>query len=175
MAGMLGMEQPQNAQVDADNDSDNDLNPAGDNDIVQDQGHQSIMNSVQRVVLAAQKIMYSKQTHGFFMKQLDAFEDPREKAGMGALALIGILMKESGGKVDPRTVVPVGVILVADILDFIGKTTGQDFTEDDNKQAMVIFLQKITQLVGGGGQQQPMQQQPMNQGGMQQPMQQGGM
>jgi hypothetical protein len=127
--------------------------PAGN--MPQPQDHAAIMKRVNNVVMAAQKIMYGDKTSKMFMKQLQASgKTPEERAGMAAAGVIALLLQQVDGKMDPRTLVPAGVIIVADLMDFLGQTEGQKFGEDENNEAIKIFLEQLTQAAGG---QQPAQ------------------
>jgi len=124
--------------------------------------HESIMGRVKKVVMAAQQVMYNPKTSKMFIQQLQsAGKTPIERAGIAAAGVMAILMQQANGKMDPRTIVPAGVIVVADIMDFLSKTEGQQFGEEENNEAIKVFLTKITQAIGAQPQQaqQPQQQQ----------------
>lgn len=119
-----------------------------------EQNHAEVMERVTKAVLAAQKIMYGDKTTKLFMKQLnEAGKTPEERAGHAAAGVIGMLAEHSDGKIDPRVIVPAGVIIVADLMDFIGQTEGIEMDEEMNNAAIKIFLETLT----GAAQQQPAQ------------------
>jgi len=112
--------------------------------------HEEVMNRTGKMVIAAQQIMYGDKTSAMFMKQLQtAGKTPEERAGNAAAGVMALLMQHTDGKIDPRTIVPAGVIIVADMMDFIGQTEGQKFGEEENNEAIKIFLEKLTQAAGG--------------------------
>lgn len=161
MPGLLQAAQPQQAQQPA----------AQPTQTAQPVNHDEVMNRVNKVVMAAQRIMYGDKTSKTFMKQLQtAGKTPEERAGMAAAGLIGMLMQQANGKMDPRALVPAGVILVADIMDFIAQTEGDEFGEEENNEAIKIFLEQLTQAAGGQ-QQEPAQEAPEQAMQPQQPMQ----
>lgn len=138
----------------------------------QQQDHTETMKRVNKVVMAAQTIMYNPKTSKMFMKELQSSgSSPEERAGNSAAGVIAILMQEANGKMDPQTIVPAGVIIVADLMDFIEKTEELEFGEEENNAAIKIFLDKMVSAAGGEQPQQPQQPQQQMQQQMQQPVQ----
>lgn len=126
----------------------------------QQQDHKVTLERINKVVMAAQTIMYNPKTSKMFMKELQSSGGTaEERAGNAAAGVIAILMQQANGKMDPHTVIPAGVIIVADLMDFIGQTEGQEFGEAENNEAIKIFVEKIIQATGGGQEQMPQEQQ----------------
>lgn len=164
MPGLLQSVQPQQAPAQP-------MQPAQQpqGQVPPEQNHEEVMKRVNKAVLAAQQIMYGEKTSKLFMKQLnESGKTAEERAGNAAAGVIGILAEQSNGKIDPRVIVPAGVIIVADLMDFIGQTEGTDFGEAENNAAIKIFLEVLTQ---SAGEQQQQQAQPQAPAQPQQPMQ----
>lgn len=115
----------------------------------QDQRVEKIMQEVGQLVMAAQKVLYSEKTSKFIWQHIKtASKDPAKQAAAGALLALGVV----GGEVknlNPETVVPAGVVLTADVLDFMSKVSGNEYDEAVHKRAITAFAGKIQQMAGG--------------------------
>lgn len=103
-----------------------------------------------RVLEAAQKLMYSEKTRPLFLKLLEG-KDKLDVASTAAVKVILTIVDETKGQLDPVLVVPAGVAIVGDILDFIEKTEGVEISTEQTHQAVQMFLQKIQQAIKNGG------------------------
>ena len=97
---------------------------------------------VQRIVLAAQKVMYSKETGVEFLKALQG-DDVVKMAANAATSVMLILISESKFKIDPSLVIPAGVLIIGDIMDFIEQGKGIKHTEEQVEDAILAFVKQI--------------------------------
>lgn len=79
-------------------------------------------NTVQKIVLAGEKVMHSPQTHQMMTAQLSKPGDPAQNAGEGVAKLMGLLFKESKGTMQMKTAVPASQLLLFEGLDFMEQT-----------------------------------------------------
>lgn len=117
---------------------------------------------VQKIVLAAQKVMYSEKTGSEFLKMLQG-EDVVKIAANAATNIMLILIAESKLKINPELIIPAGVIVIGDILDFIEKAKGTPHTEVQVEDAIEAFIQQVMAAMGTqkqGAQEQGAMQQP---------------
>lgn len=115
---------------------------------------------VQKIALAAQKVMYGEKTGKEFMKSLQG-DDVVSMTANAATNVMLLLISESQLKINPELIIPAGVVVVGDIMDFIEKARGIQHTDDDVEAAIEMFVKQIMSAVGGDQQpQQVMQPQP---------------
>ena len=103
------------------------------------------LSSVQKIVLAAKKVLYSEEMQGRMLKHLDP-ETPEKSAAEAALVVMGLLAHKSGGKMNPQSFVPAGLIVVADILDYMAKAFEVEITEEMTEAAIIQFTQGVLGL-----------------------------
>ncbi len=107
------------------------------------------MQQVSRLVMAAQKVLYSKQTSAFIWDHIKtSSNDPAKQAAAGALLAIGAVGQQVKN-INPETLVPAGVVLTADVLDFMSKVSGHQYDENVHKRAIAAFAGKMEQMAGG--------------------------
>lgn len=104
-----------------------------------------------RALEAAQKLMYSERTRPLFLKLLQGADDPVDAASGAAVKVVTTIVDETKGKLDPSLVVPIGIAIVGDIMDFIEKTNDVELTTDQAHQAVAMFLEKMDAAVKQGG------------------------
>jgi hypothetical protein len=102
---------------------------------------------LQRIVLAGQKIMFSKQSHKLLLDQLNGPGTMSMKIGQGVAGLMGLLLKESNNSLPPNLIIPAGMILVAHAAEFLRKA-GAEVTDQDIGQAVKIM---VTAILHAGG------------------------
>lgn len=117
---------------------------------------------VQKIVLAAQKVMYSEKTGSEFLKMLQG-DDVVKIAANAATNIMLILIGESKMQINAELIIPAGVIVIGDILDFIEKAKGTPHTEVQVEDAIEAFIRQMMASMGAQEQGAP------EQGAMQQP------
>lgn len=102
------------------------------------------MFKIQKIVVAAQKLMYNPKTK--FIQSLEE-GDPAQVAAKAAVSVMLILIQESQLKIDPSLIIPAGVIVVGDILDFLEQAGGVKHDENQVEQAVELFVKQIMAAV----------------------------
>jgi hypothetical protein len=112
-----------------------------------------------RVVVAGMKVMFSKDSHKLMLKQLDAGGPLGERLGKGIAGLMLILFKESKQTMPPQVIIPAGVELLMQAVDFLRQANLENPTNKDigdGTQLMITLIlqkfgvspEKIQELVG---------------------------
>lgn len=123
------------------------------------------LERVQKIGLAAQKVLYGEKTRAHFAKMIKG-QDAAVEASDIAVGIMLILIAESQMKIDPTVIIPAGVAVMGEILDYIAKVTDDPTDEGQVEDAIEMFVNKMMEAVGGGQPQQPMQPQQPAQGAM---------
>lgn len=127
-----------------------------------------------RIVLAAKKIMYSKQMEPEMKKLLQGPGSDGQKIGQGVVAVMGMLYTYMNGAMPPQLIIPAATELVADAADFLSKA-GLKITDDDVAEGMATMIEEILGRAGINPEQIPellqqqQQQQPSPQAQQAQP------
>lgn len=115
-----------------------------------------LMAHSQKIVYAARNLLYKGESGDKFMARMQQMlktKSPAEVAATAASEVILMLANASGGKMSPKATVPAGVMLVADIMDFMAKALKQKLDPAAIEKATMLFCQrmlKIAQQMGGG-------------------------
>jgi hypothetical protein len=102
---------------------------------------------MQRIVVAGQKVMFSKQSHHLLLEQLKGPGTIAQKLGQGVGGLLGYLMQESRGSLPQELLIPAGMVLIAIAADFLQKS-GENVSEQDIGEAMNVL---VRELLNAGG------------------------
>lgn len=102
---------------------------------------------LQRIVVAGMKIMFSQQSHGMFLKQLQGPGTIDMKLGQGVAGLMALLVKESKNSLPPTLLIPAGMVLLAHAADFLRKA-GQEVTDVDIGNAIKVMVNAVLHAVG---------------------------
>jgi hypothetical protein len=86
---------------------------------VQAKVNPALANTVQKIVAAGEKVMYSPQTHDMMLQQIKSNPDPAVAVGEGIAKLFAILRKESKGTLNMKAAIPAMNILMCEALDFM--------------------------------------------------------
>lgn len=142
-----------------------------------------LQQAYERVVVAGMKMMFSKETNKYMLKQLEGEGTMAEKLGGGIAELMIALFLESNKTMPPQVIIPAGTELLVQAADFINKSdlaevTNRDVGDGIQMMMSLIFrqfgidpdklMQKIDQFDPSQIQQMAMQQQPAQAQGMQQ-------
>lgn len=164
MAGLLDMQVPQAQQASA-------MPPQGGMvPVDQIQGQTAAtMDKLKKIVVAGKMMLYSPKTSDQFSKYIDPNDLEHSAAVVVSLAMASLIQRGEAEAFPPDLVMPAGVVLVADYLDWLASATDTEVTEEMANGAVIAFAEAMSEGVKGQGQQpaQPaMQQQPMQQGGV---------
>lgn len=114
-----------------------------------DKTPQQLRDPLERAVMAGNKIMYSEKTSRMFKNQMSQKLPLPELVGEGAAKLMGILYADSQKQLPMRVLIPAGMILVLQALEFM---MDSGVIEDvDNKlvaESTKEFTSAFLQLLG---------------------------
>ena len=127
----------------------------------------------ERLVAAGMKIMFHEKTRPFVQKFLDSGDEPVTKSVKGAMALLGILYQESTDKPSLELIVPVGLTLMLEAMDFLAQKGDMEFSMDAVADGTEMFIDNLMTQMGVSNEQvqslmaEAQQAQQMQQGGVQ--------
>lgn len=81
--------------------------------------------SLERIVLAGQKVMFSEKTHKYMLEMLDKPGDTAGKLAYGIVELMGLLLQQSKGNMPPQLIIPAGSLLLLKACEFVARTGGE--------------------------------------------------
>ena len=102
----------------------------------------------ERVVIAGMKVMYSKESHRMMLKELQKEGPIDQRLGKGIAGLMLLLVKESNGTIPPEVIIPAGVKLLMEAVDFMRNTKLANPTNGDIRNAMQIMIAIILEKFG---------------------------
>jgi len=105
--------------------------------------------SLQRIILAGQKILYDKTTNSAVEKRLQSSDNPAAAAGAGAAELLSVLMRESRGTLPKALIGPATGVLLTEILDYMKQTGRIEGTAADLETATRAMSETV--MKGSGG------------------------
>lgn len=100
-----------------------------------------------KVVAAGKKILYSPEMDSEIAELLSGEGDMGEKLGMGAFALVTLLLSKSNGTVPPDLLIPAGCELVADAGAML-EEQGQKVTDKDIARGATVYVQRVMKQTG---------------------------
>jgi hypothetical protein len=109
---------------------------------------EKLQESFARVVKAGMKVMFSEQTHSLFIKQLEAEGDIGENIGQGMAGMMLLLFQKSNQKMPPEIIIPAGMYLMMEGVDFLEKITGEEITPDILATASQVFIEMTLDKLG---------------------------
>lgn len=130
--------------------------------------------SVDRVVVAGQKLMFSEQTHKYMLSSLLAEGDVADKLSVGMIRLVIVLLQQAKGNIPPNIMLPAASILLVKACQYVDKTQGgmdMEILSDANTMMITGIHQKVKESDQSKPQEaapqqapQPTPQQPKPQG-----------
>ena len=100
-----------------------------------------------RVIVAAQKIMYSPQMEGQIKQVLQGPGTIGQKLGQAIVGLLAIIISHSNNTMPKQLIIPVGIELVTEGADFLRKA-GMQVSDQDISQGVSVMVQDILQRSG---------------------------
>ena len=119
--------------------------------------------SLGRIVLAGQKVMFSEKTHKYMLEMLDKPGDTSGKLAYGIVELMGLMLQQSKGNMPPQLIIPGASMLLLKACEFVARTGGE-MNMDIYAEAVKLMIAGLRKQIEGAGQ----QQQPQQQGAIQQ-------
>jgi len=100
-----------------------------------------------RIILAGMRLMYADETEAMLKKQIASAEPPIA-AGQGAAKLVGLMLAKSKGTAPMKAMMPGGVVLTCEALDFMEKAGKVQLTPDIVSEAVQEFGSAVLQVIG---------------------------
>tara|TARA_R110000868_G_scaffold99049_2_gene272760 strand:- start:870 stop:1370 length:501 start_codon:yes stop_codon:yes gene_type:complete len=107
-----------------------------------------LQEAYERVVIAGMKVMYSKESHRMMLKELQKEGPLDQRLGQGVAGLMLLLFKESNETMPPEVIIPAGVQLLMEAVDFMRNTKLANPTNGDIGNGMQIMITIILEKFG---------------------------
>lgn len=107
-----------------------------------------LQNAYERVVVAGMKVMFSKQTHGIMLKEIQTPGPVPERLGKGVAGLMLTLFMQSNKTMPPQVIIPAGVYLLAQAADFVEQTGLMQVSDKDIGDGIEVMISIILEKFG---------------------------
>lgn len=107
-----------------------------------------LQEAYDRVVIAGMKVMFSKESHRAMLKELQREGPMDQRLGKGVAGLMLLLFKESNGTMPPAVIIPAGLKLMMEAVDFMRETGLGQPTNADIASGMQILISTILEKFG---------------------------
>lgn len=107
-----------------------------------------LQEAYERVVIGGMKVMFSKESHQFMLKEMQGQGAVAQRLGQGIAGLMLLLFKESNETIPPEVIIPAGIELLMQAVDFVRETGMGDITNKDIGDAMEIMMRMILEKFG---------------------------
>lgn len=107
-----------------------------------------LQEAYERVVIAGMKIMFSKETHRIMLKEMQRPGSVAERLGTGIAGLMLLMVKESNNTLPPPVIIPAGMELLMQAVDFLRQTNMEKITNKDIGDAIEVMISVILQKFG---------------------------
>lgn len=107
-----------------------------------------LQEAYERVVIAGMKVMFGKETHRIMLKEMQRGGPVDQRLGQGIAGLMLLLFKESNNTMPPQVIIPAGIELLMQAVDFIRKTGMEKITNQDIGNAMQVMISTVMQKFG---------------------------
>lgn len=107
-----------------------------------------LQEAYDRVVLAGMKVMFTKSSHKLMLKELQKPGPVGQKLGQGIAGLMLILVKESNNSIPPAVLIPAGIQLMMQAVDFMRQTGMEKVTNQDIGDGMELMIMTLMEKFG---------------------------
>lgn len=107
-----------------------------------------LQNAYERTVIAGMKMMFSKESHGYMLKELQKPGDLGDKLGKNIAGLMLLMFKESNKTMPPQVIIPAGLELLMQAADFLKNTKMGEPTNEELGRAMQVMITTVMQGFG---------------------------
>ena len=107
-----------------------------------------LQEAYERVVIAGMKVMFSKESHKAMLKELQREGPMDQRLGKGIAGLMLLLFKESNGTMPPAVIIPAGMKLMMEAVDFMRETDLGQPTNAEIGGGMQIMISTILEKFG---------------------------
>lgn len=102
-----------------------------------------LQEAYERVVIAGMKVMFSKESHRAMLQEIQRPGPMAERLGKGIAGLMLMLFKESNASMPPNVIIPAGVQLLMEAVDFLRKSGLEKPTNADIGDGIEIMIATI--------------------------------
>lgn len=99
-----------------------------------------------RLVIAGMKLMYAPQTEKMLRQQMNSGPPP-VAAGQGAAKVVGLMLAKSKGTAPFKAMIPAGVMLTCEALDFLERAGKAELTPELVSEAAQEFGSAVLQMI----------------------------
>jgi len=107
-----------------------------------------LQKAYDRTVIAGMKVMFSKESHRVMLEELKKPGPLGERLGKGIAGLMLLLFKESNKTMPPSVIIPAGVKLLMEAVDFLRKSGLEKPTNADIATGTQIMITTILEKFG---------------------------
>lgn len=107
-----------------------------------------LQEAYERVVIAGMKVMFSKQTHRIMLNEMQKQGPVAQRLGNGIAGLMLLMFKESNETMPPQVIIPAGIELLMQAVDFMRKTGMEKITNEDIGNAIQVMITVVLQKFG---------------------------
>jgi len=107
-----------------------------------------LQKAYDRVVIAGMKVMFSKESHRVMLQEIQRPGPLDQRLGKGIAGLMLMLFKESNGSIPPNVIIPAGVKLLMEAVDFLRDSGLEKPTNSDIGNGMEIMISVILEKFG---------------------------
>lgn len=107
-----------------------------------------LQEAYDKTVIAGMKVMFSKETHRIMLKELQRQGPLGDRLGKGIAGLMLLLFNESNKTMPPAVIIPAGIELLMQAVDFLRKTGLEKVTNEDIGNGMEQMITIIAQKFG---------------------------
>lgn len=107
-----------------------------------------LQEAYERVVVAGMKMMFSKETNKYMLKQIEGPGSMAEKLGNGIAELMIALFLESNKTMPPQVIIPAGTELLVQAADFINKSELAEVTNKDVGDGIQLMMSLVFRQFG---------------------------
>ena len=107
-----------------------------------------LQEAYDKVVIAGMKVMFSKETHRVMLKELQRGGPLADRLGKGIAGLMLTLFNESNKTMPPSVIIPAGIELLMQAVDFLRETGLEKVTNEDIGNGMEQMIMIIAQKFG---------------------------
>lgn len=106
---------------------------------------------MQKAVMAGQKIMYDKQIFPRFAQAIAKPAPLPMKLATEAAGLLKMINDRAQGQIPKRLMIPIGMMLMLEMADFMEKAKLAKPTERDVQNGMKLLIDIVVKMDGGKG------------------------
>jgi len=107
-----------------------------------------LQEAYERVVIAGMKVMFSKESHKVMLEELQREGPMDQRLGKGIAGLMLLLFKESNETMPPAVIIPAGMKLMMEAVDFMRETDLGQPTNAEIGGGMQIMISTILEKFG---------------------------